>query len=191
MIKYINIASTLLIIIMLMGCERSNCNKSDTVTDYKFNTSTLAFYNYNLNDIINCKINNDVLVSARITDTSSGIISTKENMDLNCGTGDILNFQYKESVFFDNRNELFLFARIKTDKRNEVEIKYDFYHDNLSNSSYIKIDINEQADTLTLNNKFYSDIYLKGDILGNSVYYSKSKGILKIQKNNVVKFSLL
>lgn len=178
-------------LLTLISCKKNECDKKDTITNYKFNSLNAEFYNYNKGDIISCKIANQELVTAIITDTSSGINTIKENMDLNCGTGDIINFDYKESIFFDNRNELFLIAKIKTDKYNEVEISFDFYHDKISSNSFIKIDINEPTDTATINNKLYTDIYIKGDNLNNTIHYSKSKGLLQIKKDSSIKFILI
>ena len=191
MIKLISVSTFIFIIITFIGCEKNTCNKTDSVIDIKFNEKILEFYNYNLNDVINCKIDNNILVSARVTDTGTGLISEKENMDMNCGTGDIFNYDFKNSTFFDNKNELFLIVGFNTAQYNKVEIEFDFFHDNLSTNSTIEIDINENPDTLSLNNKFYNDVYKEGDELSNTIYYSMSKGLLKIEKNGTVKFSLL
>lgn len=159
---------------------------------YRLTAADLAYFPYSQSDTINYFIKGRTYINCypvSFKDTITEVIISSSNPD--CGENEVDKFEIRNVVFNNSSSEGRLNLKINAGYFGNTELKCYFEKPFYRNFSII-LNKSSKIDTLTLDGKLFSDVYLNIDTSENTyIYYSKSKGLLKIDIDNYTFFKLL
>ena len=188
--------------LLYYSCQLQCPTQPDPVVDYNLTENNLTFFNYDLFDTISCTIGDQQNQYIHSVDSNEGIDSYKDVEILDCYTGTIYNKHYRVINYYNTLNKVVFKAEIEAESRNQLRLSFRFYNSTF-NGNHISNDEHSfnfytyepvSFDTLTINGKYYSDLFIKPNIsLGekSTIYYSKSHGLIRIISEKGIFYDLL
>jgi hypothetical protein len=188
--------------IVLFSCQLECPTRPNPVVDYTLNEKALSFYPYKINDTLKCLIGdqqNQTIYSVEVYD---GVVPFKDIENLDCGTGTVYNSHFRQISYYNNLNSKVFEVELKAIDRHLSEFSFYIVNSNLNGYFFIgeySFSFNNtgtiNVDTLTINGKYYSDLFVQKNTTSNpidyNIYYSKSKGLVRIASQNNIVFDLL
>ncbi len=183
------------VLMCLTSCEEDECygfNLNSVSKCNCFNAFLLTYFPYRGNDTISYSLKGNSIINAHSTYFSETSINSNYRIkDPEC-EGCFFDVQQHRVQRFLKETEFGMFEIKLTPEAYNLHLNFKF--SSPVNKSY-QMNINTLTvvpDTFTLNNKLYIDVFNRIDTRNNlEIYYSKSKGLLKIRDKNITVFSLI
>lgn len=180
---------------ILMSCNNPECDENRLPSvrfRNSFNPVVLSFFPYTINDTISYSLDGATITNAIVSLEMDTVVQELVGYTLpDCGYYEV-DEQYYKTLRFKEFNEFGMFELKLTpfSERLKLNFKlgspvYQTYELNIDSRTSV-------SDTLTLNNILYTDVYTRIDSANRlEIYYSKSKGLLKILDKNITIFKIL
>ncbi len=172
------------------GCDRDS-KKYVNQGNY-LNPIVLSYFPYSLNDTISYSLDGAPINNAFGTYLVDTIIQTYRGLVMpDCGDYEVDEQQYR-IIRFLKENQFGFYELKLTPKSYDFKLNFRF-----GSPVYQTFEMNINTlesipDTLTIDNILYTDVFSRIDTSSNTmIYYSKSKGLLKIRDNNITIFKII
>lgn len=193
--KYILLLYISIILTALSSCASNGCEgdpKKYVNKSYYLNPVVLSFFPYSLNDTISYSLDGAPIknvVGTYLTDT---IIETYRGLVIpDCGHYEVDQQEYR-IIRFLKENQFGFYELQLTPYYEQLKLNFRFGSPVYQTYELEINSINSIPDTLTIDNVLYTDVYNRIDTsLNTMIYYSKSKGLLKIRDNNITIFKIM
>lgn len=183
------------VFLLLTSCKENDCDgfAFDVVSKCNcLNSVVLTYFPYKANDTISYSLIGTSIIKAHSTyfrDTT--IRSNYRLIQPDCGEYFVDEQQHRVLRFL-NETEFGMFEIKLTPEAYNLHLNFKF--GSPVNQTYeMSIDaLTAVPDTFTVNNKLYIDVFSRIDSANRiEIYYSKSKGLLKILDKNITIFKIL
>lgn len=183
------------VFLFLTSCEENDCYRYNLSSVSKcncLNSFLLTYFPYKANDTISYSLNGNSIIKAHSTYYRDTAINSNYRLKEPDCEGYFFDVQQHRVQRFLNETQFGMFEIKLTPEAYNLLLNFKF--SSPINKSY-QMNINTLTvvpDTFTLNNKLYIDVFNRTDTRNNlEIYYSKSKGLLKIRDKNITVFSLM
>lgn len=179
--------------IFLCGCSLDCSNTAENkITKYKFTTEMLSCFRYDSLDTFSCIIDTVLYNGVYAGTQYNRYESYRRGINPDCGEFEETRYDVRELIYFNSKNKYFLSAELgRGSLSNYIYVELDFYLQPTIPTINLYFSINDLKDTLTLNGKFYNDVFIQQEDNENrTIYYSKSAGLLKVMNGNKPVFQL-
>lgn len=180
----------LITILSFSNCRFQDCDPVYNTTYYKFDSSDFNYFNYRYNSKQRYLLNQNKVINTSVTDTIMGTDNKYDKSVGDCG-GDTYNQDYKYVNLKDSSNKIFIICKFMLVNDNTYNLYFDFNDKSISRFFEFNIGSYDSVVSIIINNKSYNDVFLKKLNQEYDIYYSKSKGLVKLLKNNIEIISLL
>lgn len=193
--KYILLLYIAIILTALSSCASNGCDRDSKKyvnQGYYLNPVVLSYFPYSLNDTISYSLDGAPINNIAGTYLIDTIIETYRGLLIpDCGDYEVDQQEYRIIRFL--KENQFGFFELKLTPYYE-QLKLNFKFGSPVYQTY-ELEINSLksiTDTLTIDNILYTDVYNRIDTSSNTmIYYSKSKGLLKIRDKNITIFKIM
>lgn len=184
------IISIFITILSFSNCRFRDCDPIYNTTYYKFDSGDFNYFNYRYNSKQRYLLNQNKVTNTSVTDTIMGTYNKYDKSAGDCG-GDTYYQDYKYVNLKDSSNKIFIICKFMLVNDNTYNLYFDFKDKSISRFFEFNIGSYDSVVSIIVDNKSYNDVFLKKLNQEYDIYYSKSKGLVKLLKNNIEIISLL